>query len=273
MYKRHRTIGQRNREKKTAKEDIMKKNGKKEQKLGNGFRCSLKEMIQRNRNFFTLIELLITIAIIAILAGMLVPSLNAARESARDIACVGNMRQLGFAMLMYSDDHKRLPDLPEETAERTCWDAKIVTYLGRSQDIDRKLVYKNYICDSRKEVPAKTSRSYAMNRHVAESELLSKPNSLKHDPELMILLEACNKDTGGHLSLFGKKTNYEYLSWDKNKEYRAFFHKNRTMNFIRKDGAAQRSGAGDPALCVGETIIWTYNNIYGWYRNGVYFDK
>ena len=251
----------------------MKMNGRNEQDMGNGFRGGLNGMMQGTRNSFTLIELLIVIAIIAILAGMLVPSLSKARESARDIACVGNMRQLGFAMLMYSDDYKSLPRLPGASETRACWDVKIVTYLGYPQDVDRKLVYKSYICDSRKEVPNDTSRSYAMNRHIANSDLLSKSNSLKHDPELMILLEACNKDTGGHLSLFGKTTNYEFLAWDGDKGYRAFFHKKKTMNFIRKDGSAQSSGIGDPTLCVGESIVWTYSASYGWYRNGVYFDK
>ena len=87
-------------------------------------------MIHARRSAFTLVELLVVIGIIGVLVALLLPTLGKARESARTVKCMSNLRQLGLATTMYCGEAKGYLPYPTTTkGEQMLWYNVLDPYL------------------------------------------------------------------------------------------------------------------------------------------------
>lgn len=128
---------------------------------------------------FTLVELLAVIAIIGILAAILIPTIGKVRANARTTQCVGNLRQIGLAGLLYAGNNKgMLPirgsaNLPGSEYGKN-WNAKISPYLA----MDKVTARSRFNCPSAPPPATDDETSYNVSFFLDPAPLLGRVNNL-----------------------------------------------------------------------------------------------
>jgi prepilin-type N-terminal cleavage/methylation domain-containing protein len=138
----------------------------------------------RKQSGFTLVEMLVVIAIIGVLVALLVPAIGVVRETARQTQCLNNQREIGQALLAYEQAKQRMPGvlnsvIPGSVNPQTTWVMEIFDDLGRNQLMNQwrnghdgtqqPIIVDLLICPSNKDARVAGGLSYRVNLGVPKT--------------------------------------------------------------------------------------------------------
>ena len=230
---------------------------------------------------FTLVELMIVIAIIAVLAAMLLPALNKARDKAKSITCISNLKQVGTAMALYASDNNDFVTsfCQNSSLDQYVWNSLLAIYTGAANNAEYAKGLKSFICPSHPQMknaigeaidrmnPSWVSTSYGIHPELysnggtmalwgAKLSRLTKPSSALYCGEYN------NYPVPG--VAMTNYSRYPYLSLDWGNSYSMFrangpaaFHERNSIHLQMADSHVE-------AFSMKETLV---NAVYGKYQN------
>lgn len=194
------------------------------------------------RKYFTLIELLVVIAIIVILAAMLLPALNSARERGKTIKCTSNVKNTTMMILMYIDDFDGIfpstSNFNDAAEVYKCWNMALVR--GKYVDDISHLVL---FCPSGERGNSSTNYRWYTYGAVADvssnsGRIYRQTKGLKDPSERMLIGDATNETSGN-------RTAVPYLWYNTGYNAIPFLRHNNMAPYSFLDGHAGILGKGD----------------------------